>query len=80
MIQKGDHFIIAGLGIEFTIIMCLGFFGGRWLDNKFDTSPVFLLLCCAAAFALSIYILVVSAKAAVNKKTVKKETTAEEKK
>jgi hypothetical protein len=67
MKQKSDHIIAAGLGVEFTIIMCFGFFGGRWLDNKLDTSPVYLLVCCGAAFALAIYILIVSAKVAVKK-------------
>ena len=66
MLKKNDNFIIAGLGVEFALIMCLGFFGGRWLDKRFDSSPLFLLVCCACAFALAIYIVVKSAKAAVS--------------
>jgi F0F1-type ATP synthase assembly protein I len=62
MLNKKDNFITAGLGIQFALIMCLGFFGGQWLDERFDMSPLFLLLCCAAAFALGIYIIVKSAK------------------
>jgi F0F1-type ATP synthase assembly protein I len=72
MIKKSDNFIIAGLGVEFTLIMCLGFFGGRWLDGRFDTSPLFLLLCCSIAFALAIYAVVKSAKIVVNTTEIKK--------
>jgi F0F1-type ATP synthase assembly protein I len=68
MTQKGDHFLIAGLGVEFALIMALGCFAGRWLDNKFGSSPVFLLVCCVLAFALAVYLLVKSAKATVEKK------------
>ena len=67
MLKKGDHFIIAGLGVQFALIMCMGFFGGRWLDAKFNASPWLMLLSCAAAFALALYILVKSARAAVDK-------------
>lgn len=65
MLKKGDHFIIAGLGVQFTLVMCIGFFGGRWLDRRFDTGPWLLLLCCCLAFALAVYLLVKSAKTAV---------------
>ena len=64
MLKKGDHFIIAGLGVQFTLVMCIGFFGGRWLDRRFGTEPRLLLLCCCLAFALAIYLLVKSAKTA----------------
>ncbi|MDR0953708.1 MAG: AtpZ/AtpI family protein [Elusimicrobiota bacterium] len=71
MIQKGDHILIAGLGIEFAIIMCLGFFAGRWIDLRLNSSPWGLLVCCAAAFALGLYLLTKTAQNAV-KKTEKK--------
>jgi F0F1-type ATP synthase assembly protein I len=66
MLKKKDHFIIAGLGIEFALIMCAGFFGGIWLDRRFNTAPWLLLAGCAAAFAVAMYILVKSARAAVD--------------
>jgi len=67
MLKKSDHFIILGLGLEFAIIMCLGFFAGRWLDMRFGTKPWLLLLSCAAAFAMGLYMIVISARAAVGK-------------
>lgn len=67
MISKQDHILIAGLGIQFAVIMCIGAFGGYWLDKKFGTLPVFILSCSAAAFSLVIYIMVRSAKAYVYK-------------
>ncbi len=72
MIQKGDHLIIAGLGLEFATVMCLGFFGGYFLDKKYHTAPVFTLALSAAAFALGIYLVVKAAKQAVNKNGIKK--------
>ena len=64
MLKKGDHFIIAGLGVQFTLVMCLGFFGGRWLDKRFGTAPWLLAISCLAAFALAVYLLVKSAQMA----------------
>ena len=61
MIKKGDHILITGLGLEFALIMCVGYFGGRWLDRYFDSFPLFLLICCALAFGLGVYILVKTA-------------------
>ena len=61
MIEKGDHIIITGLGLEFALIMCSGYFGGRWLDGRFGSSPLLLLTGCALAFGLGIYILIKTA-------------------
>ena len=69
MLKKNDHYVIAGLGVEFTLIMCIGFFGGRWLDKYFGTEPWLLLLSCALAFALAIYVLVKSARIAAGKES-----------
>ena len=67
MIKKEDHILIAGLGIQFAVIMCIGAFGGYYLDKKFGTMPIFILAGSALAFALAIYIMVRSAKAYVYK-------------
>ena len=58
MIKKEDHILIAGLGIQFAVIMCIGAFGGYYLDKKFGTMPIFILGGSVAAFALAIYIMV----------------------
>jgi ATP synthase protein I len=34
----------AGIGIQFLISLLLGLYGGQWLDRKFDTKPLFLLV------------------------------------
>lgn len=67
MITKQDHLLIAGLGIQFAVIMCIGAFGGYYLDKKFDFLPMFTLAGSAIAFALAIYIMYTSAKVYVNK-------------
>ncbi len=44
----------SSLGIEMGLAILLGVLAGRWLDQKFDSSPWLLLLCLgfgvAAAF------------------------------
>ncbi len=71
MIEKKDHILIAGLGLEFALIMCIGFFSGYYLDKKFSSMPVYTILGSALAFALGLYIIVKSAKSAVNKENKK---------
>ncbi|MDR1123393.1 MAG: AtpZ/AtpI family protein [Elusimicrobiota bacterium] len=67
MLKKNDHYIIAGLGVEFALVMCAGFFGGQWLDKRYNTSPWLLILCCCAAFALALYLVVRSARSAAGR-------------
>jgi ATP synthase protein I len=48
---------IGTLGIEIVLCVLFGFFGGRWLDGRFDTAPWlsglgFLFGCGAAAKAI----------------------------
>ena len=56
--RKEDHLIITGLGLEFAIITCAGFFAGYFADKKWDTSPYFTLVGAACGFALALYVLV----------------------
>jgi ATP synthase protein I len=28
------------IGLEMGLAVCVGFFGGRWLDARFDTAPI----------------------------------------
>jgi len=81
MIKKGDHIIITGLGLEFALIMCAGFFGGKWLDKYFGTSPWLLLTGSALAFALGIYLLVKTANMLARREAAQSaKAKAEEKK
>lgn len=34
----------AGIGLQFAISIIVFLFGGQWVDNRFGTSPLFLLL------------------------------------
>lgn len=71
MISRQDHLLIAGLGIQFGVIMCVGSFGGYYLDKNFGTLPVFMLTGSVLAFALALYIMVRSAKAYVDRQQKK---------
>lgn len=66
-ISKKDFALISTLGIEFALIMCLGTFGGYYLDKKLSTYPWFLLVGAALGFALALSVLVMHAKAATLK-------------
>ena len=70
-ISKKDFVLISTLGIEFALIMCLGTFGGLWLDRKINTFPWFLLVGAALAFAFALYVLVAHAQAATRKENKK---------
>ena len=56
--RKEDHLLITGLGIEFCLIMCVGFFAGYFADKKWETSPYFTLIGAACGFALALYVLI----------------------
>ena len=58
MIRKEDHLIITGLGLEFCLIMCIGFFAGYFADKKWDTLPYFTLIGAFAGFSLGLYVLI----------------------
>lgn len=31
---------VSAVGLELVLAICAGYFGGRWLDGRFDTAPV----------------------------------------
>ena len=70
-ISKKDFALTTALGMEFALIMCLGTFGGYYLDKKINTFPLFLLVGAAFAFALALYVLIKHAKAATRKENKK---------
>jgi F0F1-type ATP synthase assembly protein I len=48
----------AGIGIQFAVAILLGLYGGQWLDRRWNTKPVFLLIGVflgAAAGFMSMY-------------------------
>ena len=56
--RKEDHLIITGLGLEFCLIMCIGFFAGYFIDKKWDTLPYFTLVGALCGFSVGLYILI----------------------
>ena len=40
------------IGITLAVIVALGFFLGRWLDNKFNTAPLFIIVFVLGGVAL----------------------------
>ena len=35
---------VSAVGIELVLAVCLGYFGGRWLDGRLDTAPLLAYL------------------------------------
>ena len=46
---------IIGVGWSVGLSILLGVFGGLWLDNKFNTKPVFVLAGLFLGFVVAIY-------------------------
>lgn len=71
--RKEDHLIITGLGIEFALIMCIGFFAGYFLDKRWDTLPYFTLVGAFCGFSLALYVLINTALKVSKKSETPKE-------
>ena len=67
-ISKKDFALSTALGVEFALIMCLGTFGGWWLDKKLNTFPWLILISSMLAFAFAIFVLLKHAKAVSREK------------
>lgn len=42
-------------GVTMAMSLFLGYYGGSWLDNKFGTSPIFLVMGILAGTGLAFY-------------------------
>jgi F0F1-type ATP synthase assembly protein I len=40
----------AGVGVQYALTILVLTLAGIWLDNRFETSPLFLLICLVFAF------------------------------
>ena len=40
----------AGVGVQYALTILVLTLAGIWLDNKFETSPLFLLICLSFGF------------------------------
>ena len=59
---KKDHVEITSLGTEFAVAEILGAGLGYWLDNRWNTTPWFLILGVFAGFGLGFYIILRAVK------------------
>lgn len=46
---------LAGLGFQFAASLVVFYYLGQWLDRRFGTAPVFLLVCMLAGAGASFY-------------------------
>lgn len=46
---------LAGLGFQFAVSLVVFYYLGTWLDRRFGTAPVFLLVCMLAGAGASFY-------------------------
>ena len=46
---------LAGLGFQFAVSLVVFYYLGAWLDRRFGTAPVFLLVCMLAGAGASFY-------------------------
>ena len=46
---------LAGLGFQFAVSLVVFYYLGQWLDRRFGTAPVFLLVCMLAGAGASFY-------------------------
>lgn len=46
---------MAGAGLQFAVAVIVFLFLGQWLDRKFGTEPVFLMICVFAGAAAAFY-------------------------
>jgi F0F1-type ATP synthase assembly protein I len=53
---------LSSLGIEFAIIIVGAVFLGNYLDNKFSTSPIYILVFSLLGFAYALYHLIIRTK------------------
>ncbi len=51
----GDLISYSGLGLQFAATVVLFAFAGRWLDERWNTSPWFLLVGVFLGFGLGLY-------------------------
>ena len=48
-------FAFAGVGIQFAVTLVAFYYLGQWLDRRFGTAPVFLLVCVFAGAGGAFY-------------------------
>jgi ATP synthase protein I len=55
--EDRDWAKFAGAGLEIAIGVALGLLFGHWLDGKFQTAPLFMIIGAVLGFIAGIYLL-----------------------
>lgn len=42
------------IGVELAVTTTAGFYAGRYLDGKFDTTPLFLIICLLVGLGIGV--------------------------
>jgi ATP synthase protein I len=63
-----------GLGTQLAAVVVLMFFLGRWMDSKFNSTPLFILTCSFIGSAAGIYNFIKSVLSINQKKKIEKKT------
>jgi len=50
--------LVSAIGIDLTLFLLLGVWGGKWLDARFDLSPLFLIVGIFLGLALGILVII----------------------
>ncbi|GJG85337.1 hypothetical protein tb265_05180 [Gemmatimonadetes bacterium T265] len=52
---RSGGFAYAGVGFQFAASLVVFFYLGQWLDRRFGTAPVFLLVCVLVGSGAALY-------------------------
>ena len=55
---EAKYLRFAGVGVQYALTILVLTLAGIWLDNKFETSPLFLVILLVVAFVGSTWVLV----------------------
>ncbi len=55
--RNNDFFKYSGLGLEFGITVLMFVFLGLYLDKKFNTMPLFILIMSLVGFSSAVYLM-----------------------
>jgi F0F1-type ATP synthase assembly protein I len=53
--QGSGGLALAGLGLQFAVSLLLFYYLGSWLDRRFGTGPVFLMICVFGGAGVAFY-------------------------
>ncbi|MCL2766306.1 MAG: AtpZ/AtpI family protein [Peptococcaceae bacterium] len=54
--------VAAAISMEIAVMTLSGYYGGRYLDNRFDTAPWLVLLCVILGLAVGFFVVIKTLK------------------